>query len=108
MKISLHEIDYSGDELFQVLDLSKGQNYLTALYLFFANGLPKEVRIEGDSEEALEIVKGVAQGGGSCDLVEIPEEIKKNLKLYKPGDECYEQWEKHYCFINPIIKKISE
>lgn len=90
----------------EILDLtSMTENELMALYLTFANGVILEMRVDGDSEKALEFIRGVALGAGSCRLIKtLSKKEKERLWLYKDGYECYMQGSKStagYIFVNP-------
>jgi len=90
----------------EILDLaSMGQNELMAWYLAFANGVIIELKAEGDSEEALQFIRGLALGAGSGKLMDVlPEEEKERLWLYEEGYECYVQGSDPnaaYFFVNP-------
>ena len=49
----------------------QNQNRLIGLALVYGNGVILELRAEGDSEEAVEILRGIAIGTGSSTRVEI-------------------------------------
>lgn len=90
----------------QLLDLSSmNKNELMALYLTFANGIIIEMKAQGDSEEAIQLIRGLALGAGSCKLVDtLSQEEKEKLWLYEDGYECYVQGKgihAAYIFVNP-------
>lgn len=85
-----------------LIDESSTTNQLMGLYLLFANGCVVEMRAEGDSDEALDVVRGLALGAGSGRLVAmIPAEDRRRLWLYKEAHECYMQGSA-YIFVNPV------
>ena len=77
---------------------------LMPLYLSFANGIIVEMKAEGDSEEALKLIRGLASGAGSCTKVDaLTDEDKARLWLYEEGYDCYRQGsipDAAYIFIN--------
>ena len=90
----------------ELLDLSSRNNdELTSLYLSFANGVIIEMKIEGDSEEAIKLIQRLALGAGSCKLIDmLSNEEKERLWLYEEEYECYRQGsspEAGYIFVNP-------
>ena len=90
----------------EILDLSSiNNNDLMAWYLTFANGVIIELKAEGDSEEALQFIRGLALGAGSCKLIDsLPEKEKERLWLFEDGYECYRQGSgpnAAYIFVNP-------
>ena len=106
MKVLLSTIDweypkqkYEPDPV--VWDL-EDRNDLFALYKSIADGIVLEMRIEGESEKALDVFRGIILGGGSGRQITLSEERKKKLWLYKEGYECYIQGRDGYFFINPI------
>ncbi|MBE7472696.1 MAG: hypothetical protein DPW09_35235 [Anaerolineae bacterium] len=111
MRLRLITIDWEYPENNKIpepefLDLSSiTQNELIALYSTFANGIILEMKAEGDSEKALEFIRGLALGAGSCRLIEaLPEKEKERLWLYEDGYECYMQGNDStaaYIFVNP-------
>src|SRR5687767_2831457 len=67
-------------------------NQLMALYLAFANGTLREMKVEGDCEDAVEFIQGLALGAGSCQLVErLGDQEIERLWLYEDGYMCYRQ-----------------
>ncbi len=77
------------------------REWLLALYKSIADGIYLEMRIEGESQEALDVFRGILIGGGSCQQITLSDEQKKKLWLYKEGDECYSQDDLAYFFMNP-------
>ena len=73
------------------LDVSE-MDQVMPLYMSFANGLIVEMKAEGDSEEALKLIRGLASGAGSCTLIDtLANEDKARLWLYEEGYDCYRQ-----------------
>ena len=77
---------------------------LMDLYLAFANGIIVEMKVEGDSEDAVRLIKGIASGAGSCIPYELSTIEKESLWLTQDGYECYKQGRENsgYIFINPF------
>ncbi len=107
MKLVLSLIDWEypedgkADEP-SVWDLDNA-NSIMGLVLEFGNGVIIEMRADGDCEDALEALRGLAIGTGRCTLAEtITPEIKKAW-LYKEGYDCYIQptTPPAYIFISP-------
>ena len=87
-------------------DLSSNtMDQIMPLYLNFANGIIVEMKAEGDSEEALKLIRGLALGAGSCTLIDaLADEDKERLWLFEEGYQCYRQSsgpDAAYIFINP-------
>jgi hypothetical protein len=82
------------------------ENQLMALYLSLANGVILEMKAECDTEDSLDILRGIILGAGSCVTVTLSDDEKKKLWLYEKGYECYKQGDKSpaYIFVNPIPK----
>ena len=78
------------------------RNVLLLLYKMIADGIVLEMRIEGESAEALEVIKGMLRGGGSCQQITLSMEKAKDLWLYEEGYEVFLQGEDGYFFVNPI------
>ena len=74
-----------------------------ALYLFFANGIILEMKAEGDTDDSLDILRGIILGAGSCVAVTLSDVEKKKAWLHEEGYECYKQGDKApaYIFVNP-------
>ncbi len=87
------EWEYPSDGKIPRLDIwdLSDRNAVMALYLALANGVVVEMKAEGDSVEALDVLRGLLQGAGSCSPVTLSTEQKKALWLYKDGYECYQQ-----------------
>ena len=81
----------------------KDQNTLMSLILAYGNGIIMELRADGESEEAIQLLRGIATGTGHSNKIELSLKEKENLWLYQEGDECYRQpiSEGGYTFINP-------
>jgi hypothetical protein len=77
---------------------------LKSLLLAYGNGIILELRAEGENEESIGVIRGVAKGTGSSSKVELSLEEKQNVWLFQDGDECYRQPMESggYTFINPI------
>lgn len=112
MKLSVTLIDYEypnekgggiPDPL--IWDLAD-KDTLYIMVLAFGNGIIVEMRATGDSEDALELLRGVALGTGNCRRIEITDELCARLWLCRDGDECYAQGEINpgYIFIDPVPK----
>ncbi len=76
------------------------------LYLALANGAVLEMRAEADSEEALELMRGMVTGVGSCRSIVLNEEQKQALWFFQENDECYQQGSNSpgFIFIDPMIQ----
>jgi hypothetical protein len=90
----------------EIVDLSSiSKNDVMLWYATFANGVVIELKAEGDSEEALQFMRGLALGAGSCQLIDaLPEAERKRLWLYEDGYDCYMQGSgprAAYIFVNP-------
>jgi hypothetical protein len=112
MKLRLIVLDRaSGDQHGSwVWDLER-KNLLMLAYLHFANGLDWQTRIEGDTQEALDVARGLARGAGSCQRLAsmncLTPELKEGRCLYQEGDECYLQGEAatgSLLFIDPKVR----
>jgi hypothetical protein len=94
-----------------LLDIRKW-NDLESLILAYGNGVIVELRGEGETEDIIDALRGIAKGTGASVKVELSTEEKQSLWLYREGDECYKQPIKEggYTFINPIPQphKLSE
>ncbi|MFX1453164.1 MAG: hypothetical protein ACFFCM_20185 [Promethearchaeota archaeon] len=105
MKLLLSTIDweYPKNKYIPKPDLWNLENrdQLLILYKIIADGIVLEMRIEGESEKALKIIRGILMGGGSCRQTQLSDELKKKIWLYQEGDECYVQGNNGYFFINP-------
>lgn len=91
----------------ELYDLSANNaDEVMSLYLLFANGVIIELKADGDSEDAIQLIRGLALGAGSCkQLDSLPVEVKERLWLYTDGYECYQQGQGEsaaYIFINSI------
>ncbi len=77
---------------------------LKSLLLAYGNGIIVELRAEGENEDAIGVLRGVAIGTGNSNRVELSLEEKQRLWLFQEGDECYRQPMESggYTFINPI------
>jgi hypothetical protein len=85
----------------EIWDL-KDRNDLMSLYLAFANGIIVELRAIGESEEVIKVIRGLAQGAGACQRVELTPEKRAKVWLYQEGDESYIQGDDFaYIFIDP-------
>ena len=85
-----------------VWDLQK-ENQLMALYLSFANGIILEMKAEADTDDSLDVLRGIILGAGSCAEFTLSGHEKNKVWLYEEGYECYKQGEKSpaYIFVNP-------
>ena len=85
---------------------------LRDLILAYGNGIILELRAEGETEDALRMLRGIVIGAGSSSKIELSSEEKQSLWLCQEGDECYRQPTRNggYTFINPIPQphKFSE
>ncbi len=84
--------DYSEQCDVEVWDMADNHD-LYRLLLGYGNGLFLESRIVGESEEALDLFRGLMRGGGYQ-----PVDPPGNRQLYQPGDECFGR----IVFIDPI------
>lgn len=75
-----------------------------SLVLSYGNGVILELRAEGENEEAIELLRGIAISTGRSIKLEMSSEENQNVWLYHEGDECYRQpmHEGGYTFINPV------
>ena len=106
LRITIIDWEYPDDkeELeAQVWDMSDMKTIMD-LYLAFANGIILEIKIEGDGEDAVKFIQGIARGAGSCIPYELSIKEKENLWLAHDGYECYKQGSGNsgYVFINPL------
>lgn len=69
----------------------------TLLLLLFGNGLEGDVRLEGETAESVEALRGLALKVGSCRPIAPP----TDSSLYQPGDECYRQHDTARVFLCP-------
>jgi hypothetical protein len=74
------------------------------LVVGLGNGIILELRAEADSEEVLEVLRGLFKGVGSCAQVTLTDTQKQRLWYYHEGDECYQQPGKNpgYMMIDPV------
>ena len=105
LRITMIDWEYPSDgksPLPTVWDLQQ-QNQLMALYLSFANGIILEMKAEGNTNDSLDVLRGIILGAGSCVLVTLSDDEKNISWLYEDGYECYKQGEKSpaYIFVNP-------
>jgi hypothetical protein len=70
---------------------------LMGLYLMVANGLDGDIRIVGETPEAVAVMRGLLRGAGSCTAIEAP----ADAPLYRAGDECYRQHAEARAFLDP-------
>jgi hypothetical protein len=81
------------------------QGNLMGLYLTLANGIILELKIEGDTVEAVNIIRGMLRGVGSTKPVTLSETEKEKLWLFEEGFENYQQGNgtsPGYIFVNPV------
>lgn len=77
---------------------------LLNLYQALANGIIVEMKAEGDTEAALDVLRGMLSGAGSAEAITLSETGKEKLWLFEEGLECYQQGNSKspgYIFINP-------
>jgi hypothetical protein len=74
----------------RIVDLNNWKD-VELLVLLYGNGVIIELRTEGESEDAIQAMRGLAIGTGRAKLIELTDEQKKNLWFYHEGDECYVQ-----------------
>ena len=67
------------------------ENDLMNLYLEIANGVVLEMRAQGDSAEAVDVLRGLIRGAGSGQAVELTPAEKEQLWLIAAGCEIYKQ-----------------
>ncbi len=86
----------------EVLDLAE-QSQVMILYMSLANGAIVEMKAEADSEEALDVLRGLIQGAGSGVRADLSAQEKTKCWLYEEGYECYTQGVKNpaYFFVYP-------
>ncbi|NVM02693.1 MAG: hypothetical protein HWN67_10175 [Candidatus Helarchaeota archaeon] len=105
MKVMLSTIDWEyPDEKYipkPVMWDLENRNELWVLYKMIADGIVLEMRIEGESQKALDVFRDILMGGGSCREITLSDEQMNNLWLYKEGDDCYIQGDSGYFFMNP-------
>src|SRR5688572_10418468 len=77
----------------QIWDLSDRQE-LYGIFLGFGNGVFDEMRVVGDSPEALNLFRGIMRSGGYSAA---PLAGSSRYGLYQPGDECFAS----FVFIDP-------
>ncbi len=87
----------------QVLDLAEKGDVME-LYMSLANGLIVEMKAEGDSEEALEVLRGLIRGAGNGKQAHLSAQEKAACWLYEEGYECYTQGinDPAYFFVHPV------
>lgn len=87
----------------QVWDLQQ-EGKLMMLYLAFANGTIVEMQVEGDSPEALEVLRGLLVGVGHCVPMTLSATERANAWLHADGYDCYQQGGRSpaYIFVNPV------
>ena len=80
------------------------QETLHSLILAYGNGIILELRAEGENEDTIDTLRGVAIGTGHSSRIELSLEEKQSLWLFQEGDECYRQPMESggYTFINPM------
>jgi hypothetical protein len=81
------------------------QDNLMGWYITLANGIILELKIEGDTQEALNVVRGMLRGVGSAKPVTLSKTEKENLWLFEEGLESYQQGigkTPGYIFLNPV------
>jgi hypothetical protein len=81
------------------------QDNLMGMYLTLANGIILELKVEGDTEEALNVVRGMLRGVGSAKPAALSDAEKEKLWLFEEGFECYQQGNSKmpgYIFLNPV------
>lgn len=79
-------------------------NTLYMMALAFGNGIIVELRVTGDSAGALDYLRDMAIKVGSCRRVELTDDQKAKLWLYRDGDEVYLQGASNYVFVDPVPK----
>lgn len=70
---------------------------LQLLVLLFGNGLEGDVRLEGETADAVEVLRGLVLKVGSCQPIDPP----TDSPLYQPGDECFRQHATARVFLCP-------
>lgn len=74
-------------------------NTLMALAYTFGNGLDGDVRIEAETAEGVQMMRGLVLGVGGCTRIAPPGPDEGSL--YQEGDECYRQHETARVFLDP-------
>lgn len=75
------------------------------MYLTLANGIILEMKIEGDTVDAINVVRGMLRGVGSTKPVILSDTEKENLWLFEEGFESYRQGKGKtpgYIFLGPV------
>jgi hypothetical protein len=75
------------------------------MYLTLANGIILEMKIEGDTVDAINVVRGMLRGVGSTKPVILSETEKENLWLFEERVESYQQGKGEtsgYIFLSPV------
>lgn len=70
----------------------------TELALMFGTGLDGDVRLTGNTADAVAVARGLILGTGSCQPIEPPTDAPD----YQPGDECYRQHDSARVFLDPV------
>ena len=103
--ISIIDWEYpsSKEEIQPMVWNLRDKKTLRDLILAYGNGIILELRAEGDNEDAIGMLRGVAIGAGNSSRIELSAEEKQSLWLCQEGDECYRQPMKSggFTFINP-------
>lgn len=73
---------------------------LGTLALMVGNGIDGDLRLEGNTSEAIALARGLLIGTGACRRSEAPAAGVETL--YRDGDECYHQHAEGRAFLNPI------
>lgn len=76
---------------------------LQLLVLLFGNGLEGDVRLEGATADAVDVLRGLTLKVGSCKPIDPP----TDSTLYQPGDECYRQHPDARVFLCPAPVSLS-
>lgn len=87
-----------------IWDLQDQDNFM-GWYLTLANGIILELKIEGDTVDAINVVRGMLRGIGSTKPVTLSDAEKENLWLFEEGFESYQQGNGKtpgYIFLNPV------
>lgn len=76
------------------------QEEAMAVYMALANGTIREMRVDGDCDEALAVARGLIRGAGGASPHTVTREEKERLWLYEDGYDAFLQAEDGYIFVN--------
>ena len=76
-------------------------DHLMHLVLMFGNGLEGDVRLSGNTADAVDAARGLILGTGNCRPIDAPA-AAVDAPLHRAGDECYRQHEDARVFLDPV------